>query len=251
MNPRGLFVTGTDTSVGKTRVAASILRALIADGRRVGAVKPIATSGFTEADGTLSTPDARELLAALGKDVPLARIAPIVLPGELAPSVAMRRSGRKFALGEIVAAARAAIADWAEEGAEVVVVEGVGGLLCPIADGATVADLAAALDYPLVIVSRRGLGTLNHTLLTVEAARSRGLKAAGIVLNGSEPTANEAAEATNPAELARFLDAIPILADAPFAPQASASGDPIHDVDWWERAGASVAFDAQARPPAT
>ncbi len=100
---------------------------------------------------------------------------------------------------------------WWEERAEVMVVEGVGGLLCPLAEGATVADLAVLLDYPLLIVARRGLGTLNHTLLTVEAARLRSLRVAGVVLNGSSPTTDPVAEATNAEELAHRLGGVAIL----------------------------------------
>ena len=120
------------------------------------------------------------------------------------------------------------------------VVEGVGGLLCPLAEGTTVADLAVALDLPTVVVARRGLGTLNHTLLTVEAARLRGLRLAGVVLNGSEPTADPIAEQTNPAELARWLVDVPILADIPHDPThartPAALLDAIRGLDWKRRA---------------
>ena len=115
------------------------------------------------------------------------------------------------------------------------VVEGVGGLLCPLAEGMTVADLAIALDYPLVVVARRGLGTLNHTLLTVEAALARGLRVAGVVLNGSEPTADPLAEATNPGELARRLPGVAVLAEVPHGEDALTGGG-LGVVDWWGRA---------------
>src|SRR5262249_56827531 len=97
---------------------------------------------------------------------------------------------------------------WWSERADVIVVEGLGGLLSPLAEKMTVADLAIRLDYPLVIVARRGLGTLNHTLLTIEAARRRGLRVAGIVLNSPLPAASvdlALAEATNADELVRWL----------------------------------------------
>src|SRR6185369_7751929 len=136
----------------------------------------------------------------------------------LAPPVAARRAGQPLPFSRILEETRRALAWWAER-AEEGVVEGVGGLLCPLAEGATVADLAIALDYPLVVVARRGLGTLNHTLLTVEAARLRGLRVAGVVLNGAEPARDGAhlAEATNADELARRLEGgIAVLAEVPF-----------------------------------
>src|SRR5205823_9859727 len=135
------------------------------------------------------------------------RVAPLLFEEPLAPPVAARREGAPLAYARVLEATAAALAWWGER-AEVLVVEGIGGLLCPLAEGATVADLAIALDHPLVVVARRGLGTLNHTLLTVEAARHRGLRLAGVVLNGAEPTADPRAEVTNPAELARRLDGV-------------------------------------------
>ncbi len=116
------------------------------------------------------------------------------------------------------------------------VVEGVGGLLCPLAEGITVADLAVRLDYPLVVVARRGLGTLNHTLLTVEAAVSRSLRVAGVVLNGAEPTTDPIAEATNPSELARRLGPVPILAELPHDPGGEAAAVVLRGLDWYNRA---------------
>ena len=134
---------------------------------------------------------------------------------ELPPGAGPRHLARLIrALVATPTASRGALGWWAEH-ADVIVVEGVGGLLCPLAEGSTVADLAVALDYPLVIVARRGLGTLNHALLTVEAARLRGLRIAGIILNGSEPATNAAAEATNAVELAGRVAGVAVLADVP------------------------------------
>ena len=107
-----------------------------------------------------------------------------------------------------------AIAWWSER-AEVLIVEGIGGLYCPIAEEATVADLAEALDYPLVIVGRKSLGTLNHVLLTVESARLRGLRIAGVVLNEIEPATGLPAETSNALELATRLAGVAILAELP------------------------------------
>ena len=126
--------------------------------------------------------------------------------------------------------------EWWESRVDVMVVEGVGGLLCPLADRSTVADLAVFLDFPLLVVAHRGLGTLNHTLLTVEAARSRSLRVAGVMLNGARPAADPIAEASNAEELALRLEGIAILAEwehgakldgSPVAPEAG---------DWYDLA---------------
>jgi dethiobiotin synthetase len=108
-------------------------------------------------------------------------------------------------------------------------VEGVGGLLCPLTDDATVADLAAALGLPLVVVARRSLGTLNHTLMTLEVARHRGLKVVGVVVSETEPLAGVAA-ITAVDEMRRR--GVPVLAVIPHG-----SPDPTPDIDWWSLSG--------------
>jgi dethiobiotin synthetase len=233
----GLFVVGTDTGVGKTRVAAGIARAMAREGRRVGVLKPVATGAVRDGDGW-KVDDAEQLIAAVGGGVETAEVCPIALAEPLAPPVAARRSGRLLDADEIFGETLAAIRHWqAERGAEVMVVDGVGGLLCPLAEGITVADLAVRVDYPLVIVARRGLGTLNHTLLTVEAALSRSLRVVGVILNGAEPTTDPIAEATNPSELARRLGPVPILAILSHEPGEAAASVVLSGVDWYNRAG--------------
>jgi dethiobiotin synthetase len=209
----GLFVVGTDTGVGKTRVASAIARGLVREGRRPGVLKPLAT-GVGEDPGRGD--DAARLIAAVGGSIPPERVAPIVFAEPLAPAVAARRLGGRLEQDEIDRAVNEALAWWSDR-ADVMVVEGIGGLLTPLAEGTTVADLAIRLDYPLVVVARRGLGTLNQTLLTLEAARHRGLRLAGVVLNGAEPTREDGslAEATNAGELARRLDSVAVLAEVP------------------------------------
>ncbi|MDX2037010.1 MAG: dethiobiotin synthase [Isosphaeraceae bacterium] len=225
----GIFVVGTDTGVGKTRVAASLIRGLRGEGRRVGAIKPVATGGERLGDAWIWG-DAEILIAALGGGIARERVCPIVFEEPLAPPVAARRAGRLLGRDEVFGATFDALAWWSER-AEAIVIEGVGGLLCPLAEGCTVVDLAVALDYPLLIVGRRALGTLNHTLLTVEAAARRGLRIAGVVLNGAEPTIDPVVESTNSDELARRLDGVgvwPSIAhgsDLLEACRFSASGD--------------------------
>jgi dethiobiotin synthetase len=233
----GLFVVGTDTGVGKTRVASAIARTLVDEGRRVGVLKPVATGGVGEGDDTSA------LLAAIGGGIPRERVTPIAFDEPLAPPVAARRQGTPLHFEQVEQAVAEALAWWADR-AELMIIEGVGGLLCPLAERATVADLAVALDYPLVLVARRGLGTLNHTLLTVEAARLRALRIAGLVLNASAPTTDPLAEATNPDELARRLEGVPLLAEIDHVGDPEALRAAVRAIDWSSRA----AFPRHSRP---
>lgn len=202
---RGLFVTGTDTGVGKTWISCLLVRALREAGLRVGAVKPACSGCVPGADGTPRWEDVDALSAALGSTWPLERIGPQRFDLPLAPPVAARCAGRT--VDPVLL--RTGI-DWWRTQVDRLVVEGVGGLLCPLTERETVADLASDAGFPLLIVSRLGLGTLNHTLLTLEAARTRGLAVAGIVLNEAEPGTDDLAAETNPDELRRRTD-LPIL----------------------------------------
>jgi dethiobiotin synthetase len=183
---RGLFVTGTDTGVGKSIVAASICAALSARGERVAAFKPVVT-GLEEPPGAL--PPDHELLAraAGGRQTP-AEVAPYRYGPAVSPHFAAELAGETIEPARLVAAARRAGAT-----ADVLVAEGVGGLLVPITPGYLVRDLARELALPLVVAVRTGLGTINHTLLTVEAARAVGLPVVGIVMTPwpAEPAAIE------------------------------------------------------------
>ncbi len=172
---RGLFVTGTDTGVGKSIVAAAICAALVARGERVAAFKPVVT-GLAEPEGDF--PPDHELLAraAGGRQSP-ADVAPYGYDPPLSPHLAAELAGETIEPARLVATARALAAD-----ADALVAEGVGGLLVPITPGYLVRDLARDLSLPVVVAARTGLGTINHTLLTVEAARAVGLEVAGIVM---------------------------------------------------------------------
>ena len=223
--PAGIFVVGTDTGVGKTRVAAAVARTWMRAGLRVGVLKPVSTG----ADDARRSPDVEALIAAISTagspfpPPPRDRVGPLVFTSPLAPPVAARREGIRLEPDAVLQAASVSIEWWATVArAERIIVEGIGGLLCPLAEtGWTVADLAIQLDYPLLLVARRGLGTLNHTLLAMEAAEARGLRVAGILLNAAAPGDDSLAEATNAAELARLLPNTPILADWAYDPDAS------------------------------
>ena len=171
---RGVFVTGTDTGVGKTVVAAAVCAALRARGERVAAWKPVVT-GVEEAERPGWPPD-HELLALAAGGEPGA-VAPLTFGPAVSPHLAAELAGSEIEPPDLVASARAASAD-----AQVLVVEGVGGLLVPLTLGFLVRDLARELALPLVVAARPGLGTINHTLLTVEAARAVGLTVVGVVL---------------------------------------------------------------------
>lgn len=215
----GLFFTGTDTGVGKTTVMAEVARELRRQGRPVRVSKPVATGG------ELVSADTRLLgEAADCSDWPA--ITPWLFPEPAAPPVAARLEGVTLRLDAIAAAVRDQ-----QRPASALLVEGVGGLLCPLTETETVADLAAALGMRLILVTRRSLGTLNHTLLTVEVARRRGLAIAGVVVNETEPV-RSLAEQTNVEELRQRLD-VPILAVVPHGKVAGALGE----VDWWRLYG--------------
>lgn len=180
-----VFVAGTDTAVGKTVVTAGLTGHLRRQGRDARTVKPCQT-GHPEDD------DAAYVQSICDDEA--AATCPRRLGPALAPEVAAEESGEPLSYESILAACRRAI-----ENAETAVVEGIGGLRVPLADGREVIDLAADLDLPVLVVARSGLGTLNHTALTVEALRRRDIEVRGIVLNEYEGATT--AERTNPAVL--------------------------------------------------
>ena len=203
---RGLFVTGTDTGVGKTVLAAALCAALRARGVGVAAFKPVLT-GLDEAPDPAWPPD-HELLASVTGQPP-EDVAPLRFGPAVSPHLAAEVAARPLGLDELVAAAR-------ERGgrAEALVVEGVGGLLVPFGPEASVRDLAAALGLPLVVAARPGLGTINHTLLTLEAARAAGLRVAAVVLTPwpDDPDAIARSNRTTLAELGGVeVDVLPRL----------------------------------------
>jgi dethiobiotin synthetase len=221
-------VCGTDTAAGKTFVASAVARLWRRQGRAFRVCKPVATGALWQGGRWLAE-DTRLLAEAAGEE-DLEAVTPWAFPEPAAPPVAARAAGTELSLADLVAAVRRradALPAQAARGA--VLVEGVGGLLCPLTERETVADLARELGLPLVVVARRSLGTLNHTLLTVEAALRRGLRVAGVVVSETAPPQG-LAERTNVEELRRRLS-VPLLAVVPHQPGANVPA--LEAVDWW------------------
>lgn len=207
---RGFFVTGTDTGIGKTVVAGAIAWVLRESGRRVGVMKPIATGCARRFRSGLVSEDAEFLAHCADTEHPLETVNPVRYAQSLAPSVAAARSRRKVNYRAIWEAY-----DRIRKSSDIVVVEGIGGWMVPIDDKKFVADLACEFGLPVIVVARAGLGTINHTLLTVEAIRQRGLPVAGIVLNNYVADQATLAEETNPETIAKFTG-LPLPAIVPF-----------------------------------
>ena len=185
---RGIFVTGTDTGVGKTIVAAVVARLAVLAGLASGIMKPV-TSGCIVRDGVRISEDAELLAYGAGIAALPPESTPYLLHAPLAPSVAAEKEGVRIDLERIAAdyALLAAANDFT-------VVEGAGGLMVPLAGGLLVADLIRRLGLPLLVVARPGLGTVNHTLLTCLAARQMGLAVTGVIICGFPDDPDEAEE---------------------------------------------------------
>ncbi|TAL25183.1 MAG: dethiobiotin synthase [Aquabacterium sp.] len=211
--PASFFVTGTDTGVGKSRVAAALLHALARSGRRVVGMKPVA-AGAEQTERGWSNEDVAQLRAASNVAVRPELDNPYLLPDPLSPHLAAERAGRRID-PELLASRYAELAGLADA----VVVEGAGGFIVPLNDTQTSADFALRLGLPLILVVGLRLGCLNHALLTQEAIAARGLKLAGWVANRIDPQMLAADE--NLATLKRLLRA-PLLADWPWDPSAGA-----------------------------
>jgi dethiobiotin synthetase len=204
----GLFITGTDTEVGKTYVGALIAKNLCMRGLRVGVYKP-AASGCRWDGSRLISDDAERLWEAAGRPGTFDKVCPQCFAAPVAPHLAARAEGKEIDLALL----RSGIDYWREQ-SDVVIAEGAGGLLSPIGDLETVADLARDFGYPLIVVAKNVLGVINHVLLTLHAARTLygGLPVVGIVLNHPAPPGNDASLAGNAREIALHTET-PILAE--------------------------------------
>lgn len=215
----GLFVTGTDTGVGKTTVACALLAAARARGLRAAAMKPVETGCADPSDpsAALIPADAMALeQAALGhapSATPTSNVFRFAAP--LAPSVAAEREGGVVSIPAIQRAADR-IRSLAPD---LLLVEGAGGLLVPLSNDADMTDLARALALPLLLVARDGLGTINHTLLTLEAAATRRIPVAAVILSAVQPGTADTDWKRNQLEIHR-RGRIPVLGRLPHIPGA-------------------------------
>lgn len=206
----GIFITGTDTGVGKTVVAAGLALALRERGIKVGVMKPVAT-GCEGPDHRLLPMDAVCLLEAGQNEYP-ALTSPSRYRNPLAPSVAAVLEKREVDLNAIMNAYKEM-----QKHYDFIIVEGVGGLLVPLKQNYYVANMIREFKLPVVIVARPGLGTINHTLLTVDAALIRGFEIRGIIFNRFPLGQYSLAEMTNP-KVVGDLSGIPILGSLPEMP---------------------------------
>ncbi len=174
---KGVFVTGSDTGVGKTVIAGAIAAAIKAHGLDVGVMKPVA-SGAKEIDGKLVSEDVVYLKKMVDSTDDDDLVNPIRLKPPIAPTMAASKSGIQIDIDKVWKAYEVL-----SNRHDFVVVEGIGGLMVPVDDTLFVADLVCKMDLPLVIVVRDCLGTINHTLLTVEYAKSRNIRIKGIIIN--------------------------------------------------------------------
>lgn len=201
---KGIFVTGTDTEIGKTVIAGGLAAILKQAGANVGVMKPISTGDMT---------DAEYLKHVTQVDDPLHLINPVSLCHPLAPSVSANIEGKLVDMSQISKAYSIL-----QQKYDYLIVEGVGGIAVPINDDKLVVDLIKHLGLPIIIVANAGLGTINHTMLTVEYARQHQITILGIVLNMFQSEKASLAELTNPKEIERVTQ-IPVLGVVPFDEQ--------------------------------
>jgi len=194
----GLVVLGTDTGVGKTLVAGAIAHHLANSGQRVAVCKPTGTGCVHRREGLVSE-DAEFLAHCADSRHSLETICPIRFVEPLAPAIAAERARQSIDWSIIDRAVQAMAAD-----SDVMIVEGIGGLLTPMAPKLTFLDVADWLKLPAIVVARPGLGTINHTLLTCLALRSRGVRLLGVVINRYPPETPPPAEETNPRAIERW-----------------------------------------------
>jgi dethiobiotin synthetase len=204
---RGVFVTGTDTGIGKTRISCALLRGFARAGLRSVGMKPVASGAMRTADG-LRNDDALALQQSAGVALPYDWINPYVFEPPIAPHIAAAEAGVRIELAALLET----YARVCGQG-DIMVVEGVGGWQVPLAPDLTLPELARALALPVVIVVGMRLGCLNHALLTAHAIRADGLPIAGWIANRSEADFPRAAE-----NLAYLRDSMPapLLGEVPY-----------------------------------
>ena len=209
----GIFITATDTEVGKTVVTAGLARAIAARGINAGVMKPVA-SGGKKAGNKIVSEDALFLAGSINSD-DLDLINPVTLELPLSPFAASRLGNADVDINKIKMAFLKLSGKY-----DFLLVEGIGGLLVPIRKDYSAADMASEMGLPIIIVARLNIGTINHTLLTVNEALRRGLSIKGIIFNCAKNGDAGPAEKTNP-DLIKELSGMPILGTLPFDPGVS------------------------------
>lgn len=221
------FVTGTDTNVGKTTFACALLAAAARAGLRGIGIKPAESGCERQEDGQLMPADALALHTASSLKIPLDETCPYRFTEPVAPSVAARHARTTIELDRI-----GQVYDRVSSlSPDLLLVEGAGGLLVPFAEGVLTTDIARHLNLPLLVVARPGLGTINHTSLTLEVARTRGLTVAGFAFSCTRPDSNPDFIASNVAEIhkiqrAPFLGILPFVVDQTL-PTLATAGAPL------------------------
>lgn len=213
MTGRGFFITGTDTGVGKTFVTAGILRSLNAMGYKSCPMKPVET-GCSIRGGVLVPADALKLLEASGLSEPIDTVNPYRFRHALAPSLAAEKDNAVISKKKIIAGYNRLKKKY-----DFTIIEGAGGLMAPLYKKYLFMDLIKDMDIPLIIVARPGLGTINHTLLTLKAARDEGINVIGVILNHSMRASKDASVNSNPLMI-RSIGNVDILGEVPFAANA-------------------------------
>ncbi|MCX6353850.1 MAG: dethiobiotin synthase [Candidatus Aureabacteria bacterium] len=217
MSARTLFITGTDTGVGKTVVTALLASLLIRHGRDVGVMKPVASGGVEKEEG-LRSQDLIFLRERLRLTDPEELINPVCFREPLAPAIAARREGREVDLGILDKAY-----EQLKRSHEFLLIEGIGGLLVPLRDRFAVADLALRWETPVLVVASPRLGTINHTCLTLSHARAHDIKTAGFLFNAARETDGGGDWKSSAACIDEFCG-VPFWGMLPFAGELSSGG---------------------------
>ncbi|MBN1787454.1 MAG: dethiobiotin synthase [Sedimentisphaerales bacterium] len=230
---KGLFITGTDTGIGKTVIAGAIAKILSQNGKITGVFKPIATGCRLDREGLVSE-DAEFLAHCTDSQFGLDVINPINFLIPAAPFACEQEENKKIELEKIITAY-----NYICSNTDCIIVEGIGGIRVPITDQLDVLTLAKALDLPVVIVARPNLGTINHTLLTIDAVRSANLPLAGVIINGYDESQTDFAQQSGPAVIAQ-TGRTQILAIVPFDHETNIEKgilgnivlDTLTEIDW-------------------
>lgn len=220
------FITGTDTNIGKTFVSTGLARAFKRRGLSTGVMKPVET-GCPMVGPALAPQDAIALKEASGSNDPIDLLNPFRFAPALAPLVAAEMAGKAIEPDVIKSAF-----DLIRASHDATIVEGAGGLLVPVTLEMTMGDIARLLDIPVIIVAAPGLGVINHTAMTVECARARGISVAGIILNNlTEPDHHDISIKSNAASIER-LTGVRVLAEIPYNKKEarSVSGEGLFDL---------------------